>query len=90
MSTLNRVLLAIVLVAGISLALPSGAEAQWRHHHHRGWHGGFGPGFALGFGLGYGVPYYYPPPYYARECGWVRERRWRRGYWRWRRVWRCW
>jgi hypothetical protein len=72
-----------------------GGGGGWRHHGWRGggWRGGgwgWGPGFALGFGAAY--PYYYGGPYYAQagDCGWVRTRVWRRGYWVIRRAWRCW
>lgn len=67
-------------------------------HWHGGWHGGhhwrgggwgWGPGFALGFGLG-AAPYYASPYYYGGDCGWVRTRYWRHGFWHVRRVWRCW
>lgn len=66
-----------------------GGGGHWRGG---GWGGGFGPGFALGLGFG-AAPYYGYGPYYAApyggDCGWVRTRVWRHGYWVVRRVWRC-
>ena len=37
----------------------------------------------------YGYGPYYAAPYYGGDCGWVRTRVWRHGYWVVRRVWRC-
>lgn len=103
MSTPSRNLVAVVLVAALTLALSGGADARGRHGHYRGgWYGGFGPGFALGFGFGFGAPYYNPgryyyprtyyygPRYYGPRCRWVRVRVWRGDHWSWRRVRRCW
>jgi hypothetical protein len=101
MSKLSRIFACVAIAAGLTLALSSGADARYRHHHYRGgWYGGFGPGFALGFGLGYGfgAPYYYGPRYgyypryyyYRPHCERVRVRVWRHGRWRWRSVRRCW
>lgn len=101
MSKFSKVLTGLVLAAGLALAAPQAADAQ---HFHGGWHGGgwhgggwhgghwhgggwgFGPGFALGYGIG-AAPYY---AYGPGDCGWVRVRVWRHGYWTLRRVWRCW
>lgn len=69
--------------------------------HGGGWHGGGGHGgggfrgggWGSGFGFGFGSPYYYGGPYYygpQADCGWVRVRVWRNGYWVLRRAWRCW
>jgi hypothetical protein len=100
MSRLLKLIAALAVAGGVMAAAPQAAQAQ--HHWHGGWHGGwhhgggwgFGPGFALGFGLGYGAPYYggpyYAAPYYGGGCGWVTRRYWYHGYWRVRRVWRCW
>lgn len=96
MSKLTKIFAGAVMVAGLALAVPGAAQAQHWHHHggwHHGWHHGgwgWGPGFALGYGLGYGGPYYAPPPYYGRRCGWVRDRYRRYGYWHWSRRWECW
>jgi len=102
MSRFTKLLAGVVLAAGLSAAVPQVAMAQhhWHgggghHWHGGGWGGGFGPGFALGFGLGaapyyYGGGPYYASPYYGGDCGWVRTRVWRHGYWHIRRVWRCW
>jgi hypothetical protein len=102
MSKLSKFLAGAVLAIGVAAAVPQAANAQWHHHGgwHGGWHGGgwgwgggFAPGFALGFGVG-AAPYYGYGPYYAApyggDCGWVRQRVWRHGYWVVRRVWRCW
>src|SRR3569832_2161347 len=96
MSRMIKFLAAAVVAAGMMAAGPQAAQAQ--HHHHGGWHHGggwgYGSGFALGFGLGaapyYGGAYYGGPYYGGGGCGWVRERFIFRGYWRVRRVWRCW
>jgi len=55
-----------------------------------GW-GGFAPGFALGLGVA-SAPYWYGygPYAYGGNCGWVRARVWRHGFWVIRRVWHCW
>lgn len=43
--------------------------------------------FTVQVGYYYGGPYYYGP---QADCGWVRVRVWRNGYWVLRRAWRCW
>jgi len=96
---IHRSVLLATLGAGLILgASAAPALADWGHGrggwHGGGWHGGhwhgggwgFGPGFALGYGLGV-APYY---AYGPGDCGWVRVRVWRHGYWVFRRVWRCW
>jgi hypothetical protein len=99
MSKFSKLLAGAVLALGVAVAVPQAAMAQHHGHWHGGghwrgggWGGGFGPGFALGFGLG-AAPYYGYGPYYAApyggDCGWVRQRVWRHGYWVVRRVWRC-
>jgi hypothetical protein len=106
MTKFTKVLAGLTLAAGLALAAPQAAMAQHWHggggHWHGGgghWHGGgwggFGPGFALGLGFGaapyYGYGPYYAAPYaYGGNCGWVRHRVWRGGYWVVRRAWRCW
>jgi len=104
MSRSLKLLAGAILASGILAMAPQAAQAQHHrigggHYYHGGghYHGGYyrgggwgwGPGFALGFGLG-AAPYYAAPYYYGGNCGWVRERFWRYGYWHVRRVWRCW
>jgi hypothetical protein len=63
-------------------------------HYGGGWHGGhYGGGrWYGGWGGAYlgPYPYYAPSYYYPGDCGWVRVRVWRNGYWVVRRAWRCW
>jgi hypothetical protein len=95
MSKITRGLGLALLALVISLGT---AEAAGHGHggygHGGGWHGGgwHGGGWRGG-GWGWGGPYWgaYPGYYYGpSDCGWVRVRVLRNGYWVVRRVWRCW
>lgn len=96
MNRFTKLLAGVVLALGIGAASPAMAQ-HWHGHgggHYGGWHGGHGwhgggwggPGITFGFG----TPYYAAPYYYGGNCGWVRQRYLRHGYWHLRRVWRCW
>lgn len=100
MSKLVKMFL-ILALAAVVFSAP--AEARGGHggggHHGGGWHGGgwHGGGWrGGGWGGGYWGPYLYYQPYYQPyyygpgDCGWVRVRVLRRGYWVVRRAWRCW
>jgi hypothetical protein len=80
---MRKILLAAGAVAALSLAVPTVASAQ--HRHHGGWHGhhyrghwGGGPGITLRFGA----------PHVYASC-WQTRRFWRHGRVHFRRVWVC-
>jgi hypothetical protein len=77
---------ALTLIAGVVAAVPGTAEARYRHHGYYGGGWGWGPRVYYGYPYAY-RPYYYAPP--PEDCRYVRVRVWRDGYWRLRRVWRC-
>ena len=79
-------LAAIGLAVAAAVAMPLSASAHGHGGH--GWHGGGWGGPRITFG--FGTPYYAAPYYYGGNCGWVRQRYLRHGYWHLRRVWRCW
>jgi hypothetical protein len=92
---MSKKLVKVFAIVALLVAAPGTALAyHGGHHWHGGWHGGWrwgGPRVYFGWGYPgyyYGNPYYYAPP--PEDCGWVRIRYWRHGYWRVRRVWRCW
>ena len=88
MSKFTKLMAGAVLAVAIAAAAPQAAMAQHWHGGGWGW-GGFAPGFALGVAS---APYWYGygPYAYGGNCGWVRARVWRHGFWVIRRVWHCW
>lgn len=100
MSKHLKILALVAMIVGAIAMLPGSALAYHGHgsyhghghyggHYHGGGHyygGGWGWGSGFYFG-GWGYPGY---GYYASpDCGWVRVRYLRHGYWHVRRVWRC-
>jgi len=61
---MRHAFVALLALAGLSLATPASAQYWGHHHRHHSWHGHYGPGFGIYLGA---------PRYYGRgRC--VRER----------------
>jgi hypothetical protein len=85
--SMSKLLKGFLVIALALVVFSAAAEARGGHHGGGGWHGGWHGG-----GSGWGVPYWGRYPYYYApgDCGWVRMRVWRHGYWVVQRFWRCW